>query len=306
MALLALLALLVGTPPASAQAARPDLFARLTVPVRFVEVFGQRLAYYEAGPARAPVVILVPNLGWDSHAWAQNVPALARDYHVIAVDPLGLGRSSKPLVDYKMDTWTDGFAELMRVKGIARATFVGAVMGGALAVQMALDHPERVRAIVVAGSNSGPGPHEGGARSPPFGPSLAGTRAGLLEAFFDSTLVTDSLVRARLAYRLSAGDGYTIQRHLADHRAAYTPAELARVTVPALFVWCREDRTTPLSWGEDYAKALPDGRLAVLERCGHLPNLEQPAAFDRVVRAFLDSLPNGARESDPRRRPRTR
>jgi pimeloyl-ACP methyl ester carboxylesterase len=289
-ALSVLLAIAHHAQPAGAQSKHPDLFARLAVPVHYVEVFGQRLAYYEMGPANAPVVILIPSLGWDSHAWAQNAPVLARRYRVIALDPLGMGKSSKPLIDYKMDTWTDGFAEFMRVKGIDRATFVGAVMGGALAVQMALDHPERVRAIVVAASNSGPGPHEGGARSPAYGPSLAGTRAGLLEAFFDSTLVTEALVRARLTSRLSTGDGYTIQRHLADHRAPYSATELARISVPALFVWCREDRTTPLSWGEDYAKALPAGRLSVVEHCGHLPNLEQPDAFNRAVVGLLDSL----------------
>jgi len=276
---------------ARAQTPQPRrLVDELRVPVRYATVFGQRLAYYEAGPPRAPTLVLIPSLGWDAHAWAQNLPALAAKYHVIAVDPLGLGRSDKPLIDYTMDTWTDGFAELMRLKGIDRAVFVGAVMGGALAVQMALDHPERVAAIVVAASNTGPGPHEGGIRNPSgYAPSLAATRASLLDAFFDSTLVTDSVVRARLVSRLAAGDGYTIQRHLADHRVPYAPAELARITVPALIVWCREDRITPLSWGQDYADALPQGRLAVLERCGHYPNIEQPEQFNRTVTAFLDS-----------------
>jgi pimeloyl-ACP methyl ester carboxylesterase len=285
----------LGTLSAAAVAAqtpvpRPSLLAELREPVIYARVFGQQLAYYEAGPATAPTVFLVPSLGWDANVWAQNFSTLARTYHVIAVDPLGLGRSDKPLIDYKMDTWTDGFAELMRIKGIKRAAFVGAVMGGALAVQMALDYPDRVSAIVVAGSNSGPGKHEGGLQGPPaYAPSLAGTRANLLSSFYDSTLVTDSIVRARLAYRLGAGDGYTIQRHLADHRAPYTPTELAQITIPALFVWCREDRITPLSWGEDYAKALPLGKLVVLGRCGHFPNMEHPAAFNRAVAEFLAS-----------------
>ncbi|AHG88629.1 putative alpha/beta hydrolase [Gemmatirosa kalamazoonensis] len=287
------LGFLLATSPLVAQqgehAPHSRLLDTLPLPVRYVRAFGQRLAYYETGPASAPVLVLVPNLAWDAHMFAQNVPALARRYHVIAVDPLGLGRSDKPLVDYKMDTWTDGFAELLRAKGIRSATFVGAVMGGALAVQMALDHPDMVEAIVVAASNSGPGAHEGGARTPPAGPSLAGVRAGLLEAFHDSALVTPEVVRARLAYRLGAGDGYTIQRHLADHRAPYTLEELARVRVPALFVWCREDRTTPLRWGEDYARALPNGKLAALDGCGHLPNMERPEAFDAAVLAFLDA-----------------
>jgi 2-hydroxy-6-oxonona-2,4-dienedioate hydrolase len=292
----------VFTAPLRAQSpvTRPNFLARLPVPVQYVRVFGQRLAYYEAGPAAARTVVLIPSLGWDSHAWAQNFAHLAQTFHVIAVDPLGLGLSDKPLIDYKMETWTDSFAELLRLKGIPRAAFVGAVMGGALAVQMAMDYPDRVSAIVVAASNSGPGAHEGGPRGPPaYAPSLAGTRANLLDSFYDSALVTDAVVRARLAYRLGAGDGYTVQRHLSDHRVPYTPAELARVTVPALFVWCREDRITPPSWGEDFARALPRGKLVVLDRCGHFPNIEQPGAFNRAVAEFLTAIAGRSASARP-------
>ena len=272
-----------GTQPAR------NLLAALPVPPRFIPIFGQRIAFYEAGPRRTGTIILLPNLGWDSHAWAQNFSALARAHHVIAIDPLGFGLSAKPLVDYKMDTWSDMLAEFLRVRGIGRATFAGAVMGGASAVQMALDYPDRVEGVIVAASNSGPGPHEGGMSRIPSEPTLAGTRANLLAMFHDSTLVTDALVRARFAFRLRTNDGYTIQRHLADHRVPYTREELSGIQVPALVVWCRQDRVTPLSWGEDYAAALPRGKLVTIEACGHLPNMEQPAAFNRAVLEFMHS-----------------
>lgn len=275
--------------PAGAQDRQRHLLDTLAIRVSYVDVFGERMAYYEGGKRSATTVILLPNLGWDSHAWAQNFDPLARDYHVIAVDPLGFGRSAKPLLDYKMDTWTDLLNEFMSMKRIARATFAGAVMGGALAVQMALDYPDRVQAVVVAASNSGPGPHEGGMEIP-SSPSLSGTRANLLALFHDSSLVTDAFVRNRFAFRLRTNDGYTIQRHLADHRVPYSVQELARIRVPALVVWCRQDRITPLSWGESYAAAFPQGRLAVLDSCGHMPNLEQPEAFNDTVREFLRSL----------------
>ncbi len=271
-----------------------NLLAVLPVPPSYVQIFGQRIAFYESGPRRAETIILLPNLGWDSHSWAQNFSVLSREYHVIAIDPLGFGLSSKPLLDYKMDTWTDMLAEFLRVRGIPRATFAGAVMGGALSVQMALDHPDRVGAIIVAASNSGPGPQEGGMSRIPSEPSLAGTRANLLALFHDSALVTDALVRARFAFRLRTNDGYTIQRHLADHRAPYTREELSRIKVPALVVWCRQDRVTPLSWGERYAEALPHGKLVTLEGCGHMPNLEQPAAFNGAVLDFMHSRKAGS------------
>ena len=108
-----------------------------------------------------------------------------------------------------------------------------------------------------------------------------------MAAFHDKSLITDDLVRARFEYRLRANDGYTIQRHLSDHRAPYSIQELSAISVPALFVWCREDQITPLNWGEDYAAAVHGARLAVLNGCGHLPNLEKPNEFNQAVLEFL-------------------
>jgi pimeloyl-ACP methyl ester carboxylesterase len=269
---------------AAADPPRRAILGHLPVPAKHIAIFGQDIVYYEAGSGRA--LVLLCNLGWDSNAWSQNFPELSKHYRVLAIDLLGIGKSAKPLIDYKMDTWTDVIAEFLRLKHIPKATVAGAVMGGALAVQFGLDHPELSEGIVCAASNSGPGKHEGGYAGL-GGPSLAGTRQGLLHAFYDKSLVTDALVRARFASRLAAGDGYTIQRHLSDHRAPYSAQELAHINVPTLFVWCREDEITPLSWGEDYASAVPGAKLAVLDRCGHLPNIEQPKQFNDAVVGFL-------------------
>ncbi|MGH9199814.1 MAG: alpha/beta fold hydrolase [Vicinamibacterales bacterium] len=264
---------------------RPDILGKLKIPKRTITVFGQQIAYYEAGSGKA--VVLLPNLTWDSHAWSQNVTAISAKYHVIALDLPGTGDSAKPLIEYKMDTWTDFISEFLRLKRIPKATIVGAVMGGALAVQFALDHPEISEGLVCAASNTGPGKHEGGLR-PERWPSLAGTRRSLLASFHDKSLVTDALVRGRFEDRLRVDDGYTVARHLADHRAPYSVEELSTIRVPALFIWCREDEITPLKWGEDYAAAVPGAQLAVLEACGHLPNLEKPEAFNTAVLRFLD------------------
>src|SRR5881392_534668 len=88
-------------PTICAQPAPLNLSARLPVPVRYAAIYGQRWAYYEAGPVDAPVVVLIHSLGWDAHAWTPNFAALAKRYHVIALDPLGVGRSAKPLIEYK-------------------------------------------------------------------------------------------------------------------------------------------------------------------------------------------------------------
>jgi pimeloyl-ACP methyl ester carboxylesterase len=62
---------------------------------------------------------------------------------------------------------------------------------------------------------------------------------------------------------------------------------LPRITRPTLIVWGREDAITPLECGKLYQKSIPGSRLAVLDACGHCPQLEQPQAFADVVRSFL-------------------
>jgi pimeloyl-ACP methyl ester carboxylesterase len=62
---------------------------------------------------------------------------------------------------------------------------------------------------------------------------------------------------------------------------------LPRVTNPALIVWGREDRIVPLECAEQYRRVLPNARVTVLERCGHLPPIEQPDVFARLVLDFL-------------------
>src|SRR5207248_3320332 len=65
------------------------------------------------------------------------------------------------------------------------------------------------------------------------------------------------------------------------------PHFLPRVTNAALIVWGREDRIVPVSCGDEYQRLLPNARLSVLERCGHLPPIEQPDQFARLVIDFL-------------------
>lgn len=279
-----------GQPPA----AKPQITARFPQEPRVEEVFGSRIAYHEFGErhrGRGPTLILIPHLQWDANAWTANAPMIGARYHVIAIDPLGHGKSDKPMLDYKMATWTDTFAEFFRKKGIKQAVYGGAGMGGALAVQMALDYPEAVQAIIVAGSSSGPGERKGGFfRGSSYGPSLDGTRNYLVDHFHDDSLITQEVVRARFGQRLEANDGYVVERHLADHRPPYSKSELSRIKVPALFPWCREDAVTPLKWGEAFASALPQGRLAVIESCGHFPNMEKPHQFNSAVMDFLAGL----------------
>lgn len=263
------------------------LLGHIDVPAQSLKVFGQNVVYYEAG--RGTTLILLSNIGRDANDWFPNFKPLSERFHVVALDLIGIGRSDKPMIEYKMRTWTENIAEFMHLKKIPKAIVGGAVMGGALGVQFALDYPGLSAGVLVAASNSGPGKHEGSVSWSSDMASMTELREHWHQAVFDPALVTDDFVRASWEARLRANDGYVMARHFADHRSPYSEEELGRISVPALFVWCREDRITPLPWGEQFAASVKGAKLTTLDQCGHFPNLERPQQFNSAVIAFFGS-----------------
>src|SRR5574337_65369 len=74
-------------------------------PEKVVEVYGQRLHYYEAG--EGPAVILLHGLGADGTRWAANLGPLSQQFHVYALDEIGFGNSDKPLIEYQIEPFSD-------------------------------------------------------------------------------------------------------------------------------------------------------------------------------------------------------
>jgi pimeloyl-ACP methyl ester carboxylesterase len=110
-------------------------------------VFGQSIHYYEAG--QGPTVILLHGLGANAGIWAANIGPLSAHYHVIAPDQIGFGHSDKPLIDYKIATFVDFLYGFMQTQKIAKATLVGNSLGGWIAVDFAIQHPEMVEKLVL-------------------------------------------------------------------------------------------------------------------------------------------------------------
>ena len=181
-------------------------------------------------------------------------------------------------------------AERVRARPTGPVVLVGNSLGGHLAVLLAglLRDAPGVHAVVLTGAS--------GLYEVPLGASTprrhdrAYLRARIAETFFDPAHATDALV-ARVHAAVSARDPLRGLLRLARAtRHPLTPADLAAVRAPALLVWGRDDRVTPPSVAEAYARALPDARLVWLDRCGHAPMIEHPGAFARAVLGFLATL----------------
>jgi pimeloyl-ACP methyl ester carboxylesterase len=255
-------------------------------PEKVASVFGQNIHYFEVG--QGPAVILLHGLGSVKEIWMPNLAALSAKYHVYAIDQVGFGRSDKPLIEYKIATWVDFLQEFMRSLNVPKATVVGNSLGGWIATEFAVQHPEMLDKLVLVDS-------AGLAWSPGSGPvvelnpaSVAETRALLESIFYDKKLVSDQFVQQVFRNHMHNNDGYTIQRTLAGFaQAKFEDDKLKSIHVPTLVVWGRQDELIGVDRAEKFRDGIPGAKLVVIEQCGHVPQIEKPTEFNQALLEFL-------------------
>ncbi|KUL38876.1 alpha/beta hydrolase [Streptomyces sp. NRRL F-4489] len=265
----------------------------------FLDTSDGRLAYREAGNG-APLVLLHGGF-LDHRMWDDQIPALAPDHRVIAPDVRGHGASANATKPFR---YTDDLAALLRHLETGPAILVGVSMGGAIAVDTALEHPELVRALVVSGvGTSEPefrDPWVRETRDEEARALAAGDIEGWVEAFTrlgagpHRTLddMDHDVVR-----RLREMARRTITKHTADepdHRVpvADTWDRATKITVPVLAINGASDSPDHIGMAERLIGLVANGRATAVPGAGHYPNMESPDLFNDLLRDFLRDLPD--------------
>jgi len=267
---------------------------------RFVEVDGVRVHYQEAGDSSAPTMILIHGFATSNLVWSKVFLELAQSFHVIAPDLLGYGYSEKPRhLDYTIARQAEMVVGFLKQLEIDRALFVGSSYGAAVAVTIALDHPELVEKLVLVGAVNNNKPTRYLLMrlfsSPVIGdilsPLLVGSRRLLrfrMKRVYDrhSWVLDERRVDAR-HLPLATRDAHraiirTVRRWDADR----VSREAHLLTQPTLLLWGDTDREVPLGDGERLQQSIPGARLIVFRACGHLPHEEYPEAFVKLVTEF--------------------
>jgi len=254
-------------------------------PEKVAVVYGQNIRYVEAG--QGPAVILLHGLGATKEVWSANFGSLSAKYHVYAIDQLGFGHSDKPLIEYVIGTWVDFLQSFMQAQNIPRATVVGNSLGGWIALEFTIRHPEMVDKLVLvdaAGLTWGQS-----SRRIDLNPAtVAGWRMLLESLFFDKAMVTDRLVLQVFAEHMRNNDGYTIDRTMAGFgQASFEDDKLKTVKAPTLVVWGRQDELIGVDRAEKFRDGIAGAKLAVFDQCGHIPQVEKAAEFNQTVIDFL-------------------
>lgn len=283
----ALCALVFGA-PASVSSQQPAADSS----AHFVTVMGARMYYIDRGTG--PVVVLIHGLGDQASVWKGSIDPLAKTHRVVALDLIGFGHSDKPPFDYRPETLVDFLDGFLRALQVERASLVGNSLGGQVAALYAIEHPSRVdRLVLVDAGGYGINPNT---ISPRMKQALRLSTRDDYRYFSSFTFYdtkkyypTDAFLDYAMSERVKRGDGYTIGK-LADallRNDDVLDGRLGAIKVPTLLVWGRYDRLVPLSVAHRFERDIKGARLVLLDKCGHVPQVECPADLNAALFGFL-------------------
>ena len=262
---------------------------------------GRRLFAIVAGPQDAtPPLVFLHGLGGTQATWTNVLAGLVEQRRVAAIDLPGHGRSDKPdpaTADYSVGGLAATIAQVIETMGLEPAVLVGHSLGGAVAMQIALDRPDAARGLVLIDSAG-----LGREINPELldrveaEPSPDEARR-LLELFYENKrLVLDRGVEEMYRARLSPGADAALRAAATanfgrDGQRIGLRERLGELTVPVMVVWGELDRVIPVAHAEASLEAITGVWLEVIEGVGHVPQVEAAPALTRLLDRFVRSLP---------------
>lgn len=259
-----------------------------------IEHQGITINYRDEGEGAA--VIFLHAFALNQTMWDEQIVSLKDNYRVISLDNRGFGKSSVVEGTAQMSDMAADVRQLLRALGIARATLVGLSMGGYIALAFCRAYPEAVRALVLADTRATADSEE--ARANRLRSAEKAEREGA-RAIADETTPkllgkttleqNPALVERVHAIQASnppAGIA-AAQRGMAARRDSLDL--LPQIQAPTLVIVGDEDTLTPPAEAEVIHQGIAHSQLRVIERAGHLSNMEQPEAFNAALREWLGS-----------------
>lgn len=268
--------------------------------LQWIEIGGNAVNYVEIGEGRP--IVFVHGLGGCWQNWLENLPHFAAaGWRAIAMDLPGFGHSPMPDWEISMPAYGRLIDRFCGELNLHSTTLVGNSMGGFISAETALDSPEWIDHLVLvsaAGISSArlrKEPARAWARmidavSPmALRLNLAGIRRPRLrQSAFDGVFRHPRQIRPELLYEVSAhAIGTTGFRDAAVSLTGYDFLDrLESISVPTLLIWGRDDRVVPASDAPGYEQRIADSELHVFDDCGHVPMMERPRRFNRLVENF--------------------
>lgn len=295
----------LGAVPAAPGPAAPPSSLTASAPTRHIEVDGQAIAYRVIGPSRGvPLLLLNRFRGTMDHWDPLLIDRIARHRTVLMFDQPGFARSAG-VAPASLPAFAASAARVVQALGFGHVDVLGFSMGGTVALQLALDRPELLRRLIVAGSGPGfvpdmpPGVEPAGPRIWQVATKPVNDDDDFMFLFFEESETSRAAGRAYLDRLKQRQDAFAAQVDASAWQAQLRSAQavgapdttllprLSEIRMPVLVANGRHDVMVPTYASYAMAQAMPDARLVIYPDSGHGFLFQHAEAFARDVEAFL-------------------
>lgn len=249
------------------------------------------LHYRDEGPQEGPPVVFANSLGTDLRLWDPIMPLLPEGLRIIRFDKRGHGLSTCPPSPYAMGALVSDTEKLLDHLEVRNCVFVGLSIGGMIAQGLAVKRLDLIRAMVLSNTAAKIGtPALWEAR-------IAEVQNGGIEQLADAVMerwfsaafrATPALELWRNMLTRQEDDGYIGCSAAISGTDFYTPASGLRL--PTLGIAGGEDGSTPPDLVRETVDLIPGSQFHLIRKAGHLPCVEQPEEYARVLTGFLTSI----------------
>lgn len=289
----------------------------------FVQVNGAEIHYREEGPKDAQTLVALHGSYSSLHTWDGWVEYLGDDFHIVRLDMPGHGLTGpRPSGRHTLQALVESVVAFCDELGIEEAAFTGNSLGGGVAWRLAIDRPDLVTKLIPINAGGATLLSTLSKSLVSFGTNVVPRyftprmiiRLLVLDAYYDSSKVTDSLVRRYHDLLLHPGNRRAVvdiasnymQDHFDDEQyelaASSVPAlpssgnprprvwdgyDISDVEAPTLFQWGAEDEWLPVSFGREFAARVKNSQFVTYEEVGHVAMEEAPQVTAADAAAFL-------------------
>lgn len=253
--------------------------------------------YHDYGSGDPVLLIHGSGPGVSSWAnWSKVLPKLSARRRVLAIDMLGFGYTERPAdIQFSMDIWTKQAVDFLDAMKLEKVDVVGNSFGGAMALSLAINHPDRVRKVVLMGSMGVTFPITYGLNTVWGYKPSPDNMYELLDLFvYNKALATKELAQIRYDASIQPGFQESFSAMFPEPRQKSVEAmakyqdKIPGIKKPVLVIHGREDQVIPLEASHKLFSMLEDAQLHVFGQCGHWTQIEKTDKFVTLVDNFFE------------------
>ncbi len=257
---------------------------------------GFKTNYHDYGSGDPVVFIHGSGPGVTAWAnWRLVLPKIAAMHRVFAPDMVGFGYTDRPEgIPFTMDVWGKQLVDFMDALSLKTVDLVGNSFGGALALWMVINHPGRVRKLILMGSMGAEFRITAGLDNVwGYQPSFENMKSAINSFVVNKDLAGDDLVRMRYeasirpGYQETFGRMFPAPRQNSVDMMASKYGKVAAIQQDTLIIHGREDQVIPVEASMTLFSLIPNAQLHIFGKCGHWTQIEQNAKFVKLVESFL-------------------